>query len=185
MKDSRWPTQQELMEYVDGALDPQRFLEIDQLVVGSSKLRKEIAMLKMMRQSIAADVIAPRRSFTADIMSEIDPVIRPSVWYRLANNSSNIFAMTLVLSMIGIVLFAGPGTSHGERSIIANAMDSYSSAVSSVMEALGSRTKEVSQPITKLGQSSSGKLLLIATGIFFLFAVLDETLGKRYFRIRK
>ncbi len=185
MKDSRWPTQQELMEYVDGALDPQRFLEIDQLAVASARLRNEIALLKKMRQSVAADVISPRAGFTAKVMSEIDPVVRTSVWYRLANNSSNIFAMTLVLSMIGIVLFAGPGTSHGERSIITNVMDSYSSAVSSVMDALGSRTKEVSQPITKLGQSSSGKLLFIATGIFFLFAVLDETLGKRYFRIRK
>ena len=185
MKDSRWPTQQELMEYVDGALDPQRFLEIDQLVSVSAALKKEIALLKMMRESIASDIVAPGRRFNANVMAQILPAEQTSVWFRLANSSSKIFAMALVLTMIGIVLTSGPGTRANERSIITQAMDSYSSAVTSVLDGLSSRTKEYSRPLTQIGQSGSGKFLLMAVGIFFLFAAADELIGKRYSRLRK
>ncbi len=185
MNDPRWPTHQEMTEYVDGAIDPQRFLEIDQLAKRSSALRNEIALLKKMRESIGGQIIATGRNFNHDVMSQIVPQEHGSLWYRLASSSSKVFAMTLVLSLIGIVLFSGPAARQHDRTMVTRAMEVYSSAVTTVLGSIHSMTKGYSQPITQLGQGGTGKFLLMAVGIFFLFAAADEVIGKRYSRFRK
>ncbi len=183
MKDSRWPTQQELMEYVDGALAPQRFLEIDQMLLNSVKLQREVTLLRMMRQSVARTIISPHRNFTDNVLAEVDPQSTTSFWYRMADNSSNIFAMVIVLSLIGMVILSVPGAAHTEKSIISKTMDSYSSVISSAIDGINNWTTQYAGPVQRMTETFSGKLMLIALGVFFLFAAVDEVIGKRYFRI--
>ncbi|MFZ4619298.1 MAG: hypothetical protein ACOYNS_01970 [Bacteroidota bacterium] len=183
MNDPRRPTQQELMEYVDGTLDPQRFLEIDHICTNSRKLQREVALLRMMRLSVSRTIIPANRNFAADILSEVDPKRRTSFWYRMADNSSNIFAMVMVLSLVGMVILSVPGAAHTEKSAIAKTMDSYSSVISSTIDGVNNWTKHYAGPVHRINETFSGKLMLIAFGILFLFAAFDEVIGKRFFRV--
>ncbi len=178
------PTQQELMEFVDGTLPPERFREIEHMAVTSAAVRREIALHRMMRKSVAGSVTAPGRNFTAGIMTEIVPQRKNSFWLRLAGNSSNIFAMVLVLSLIGIVLTSAPGTQNSGKGIITKTMESYTNAWSSVMDTVSGWGKQYSEPVQQISTTSSGKLMLLALSVFIIFAVLDELFGKRFIQLR-
>ena len=112
------PTEQELMEYVDGTLFPPRFREVEMLAAKSKQIQSEIALLQAIRRSVRSEAAAtPSKHFTEQVMSELFPAKRDSLWYRIVKNSSNIFAMALVLSMVGIVLLSTPGGRKTEGNI--------------------------------------------------------------------
>ena len=179
------PTQQELMEYVDGTLVPQRFLEIDQLVSTSRRLQNEVSLIQTLRKTMRSGMlIAPSKTLTAKVMAEILPGRQESLWFRLAKNSSNVFAMILVLSLIGIVLVSTPATPKSETSIFTKTIESYSTAFSSVFESFSHWSKQYTQPVGEITRTPSGKFMLLGLAAFVIFIAVDELLGKKYFHAR-
>jgi hypothetical protein len=179
------PTQQELMEYVDGTLVPQRFREIEILVSQSGHLQHEISLLKAMRRSVQQNMmVSPSKRFTANVMNELLPIKKETFWFQLAKNSSNLFAMILVLSMIGIVLSSGSGGTKNGSNFFTKGVESYSSAYNSVVESVSGWKKQYSQPVGELTKSPSGKFILIGLTAFFLFTIVDELIGKKFFHAR-
>ncbi|MFA6470150.1 MAG: hypothetical protein WCW35_14740 [Bacteroidota bacterium] len=179
------PTQQELMEFVDGTLPPQRFREIEFHISNSTQLQNEIALIRAMRTTVHREtLVAPSKRFTEHVMNEILPLEHESLWMRLAKNSSNLFAMVLVLSMIGIVMVSGPGTAKNDTNIVTKSIDSYSAAYNSIMENISGWANQFIQPAQQVTTTSSGKFLLLGLAAFFLFMILDEIVGKKYFHAR-
>lgn len=179
------PTQQELMEYVDGTLAPHRFLEIDQLVSTSRRLQNEVSLMQTMRKTLRNDLlISPSKTITAKVMAEILHGRQESLWLRLVKNSSNMFAMILVLSLIGIVLVSTPATPKSDTSIFTKSIESYSTAFHSVLESFSQWTKQYTQPVGEITKTSSGKFMLLGLMAFVIFIALDELLGKKYFHAR-
>jgi len=177
------PTQQELMEYVDGTLPPQRFLEIEQLVSQSRRLQNEVALMQTMQKTLQYDTIVyPSKKFMANVMNEITPGKQESLWFRLAKNSSNVFAMILVLSLIGIVLVSNPSGQKDEWNLLTKGVESYSTAFNTVSETVYHWTKQYSQPVEEIAKSSSGKFMLLGIMAFVIFIAVDELLGKKYFQ---
>lgn len=181
----RRPTQHELMEFVDGTLLPQRFQEIESMAAQSRTLQHEIAMVTAVRKAVRDQAAIPTsKKFTVNVMNEILPAREASLWFRLAKNSSNLFAMVLVLSMIGIVLVSGPGGSKNEAEQITKSVELYSTVYTSLVEGISDLTKQFSQPVAKVSKSPSGRFMIMGIAAFCLFLALDELLGKKYFRAR-
>lgn len=181
----RRPAQQELMEFVDGTLPPDRFREVEQLVSQSRRLQSEVRLLQAMRRTVYEDrSVTVSKKFTAGVMSEVLPVRQDSLWLRLAKNSSNLFAMVLVLSMIGIVLVSGPGKTQNNSNIFSKTMESYTAAYESAQQNISGWTKQFIQPVDHATSTPSGKFLLIGLAAFIIVVIADEVLGKRFFQAR-
>ncbi|MFA5833780.1 MAG: hypothetical protein WDA22_09925 [Bacteroidota bacterium] len=179
------PTRQELMEFVDGTLTPQRFLEIEQLVSQSHRLQHEVALMQTLRKTLQYDTIVfPSKKFTMNVMNEIVPGKQESLWFRLAKNSSNVFAMILVLSLIGIALVSNPSGQKNEANLFSKSVELYSTAFNSVSETISHWTKQYTQPVGEIAKSSSGKFMLLGVMAFVIFIAVDELLGKKYFQAR-
>lgn len=179
------PTMQELMEYVDGTLQPLRYQEVEKLISTSPKLQNEILLLKSMRTAVQNDALVfPSKKFTSHVMKEIIPTQQESFWFQLVKNSSNMFAMVLVLSMIGIVLALGPAGTKNNSNLITKSIESYSSTYNSVVESFSHWTKPYAQPIDHIAKSSSGKFLYLGLAAFFIFMIVDGVLNKKYFHAR-
>jgi len=179
------PTLQELMEYVDGTLHPMRYQEIDVMVSKSSHLQKEIALLKAMQKTVRNDIaVSPSKRFVSNVMKEVVPVKEESLWLRALKNSSNLFAMVLVLSMIGIVLVSSPASSSSGSNVLTKNMESYSIAYNSAIETIASWTKQYTHPVNQAAKTTSGKFFLIGLSAFFIFIIVDEFFSKRYFHPR-
>ena len=91
------PTQQEMMDFVDGTLSSQRHKEIEHLISLHPHLQKHRALLQAFRRTVGRELIeSPAKNFTSNVMNDIIPAPRRSVIQTIAGNSSNIFAMVLV-----------------------------------------------------------------------------------------
>jgi hypothetical protein len=178
------PTPQELMEYIDGTLAPVRYREVEQLVAQSPRLRSEVTLLQAMRRVVREDTVRPSGNFTAGVMNELLPVRKESLWFRLAKNSSNLFAMVLVLSMIGIVMVSGPGKTQRDADLFSTTVESYATAYNMAVQNVSAWMEQFVRPVNQVAATSSGKFLLIGLGVFFLFVVADELFGKRFFHAR-
>lgn len=184
------PTYRELMEFVDGTLPEKRHHEVGLLISQSPRLQKEVALLKSMDSTLRSDITeAASKNFTHDVMLEIHPLAFEPLWQRVLKNSSNIFAMVLVLTLIGIVFVSGPGSGLRDDNIIARSIDSYSAAYSTTTNAFSQWFQQMTQPVNQtINQTVTiipGKSLLIGLAALFIFFIVDETLGKKYFHFHR
>lgn len=173
------PTLQELMEYLDGTLEPSRYREVESMITRSRNLQKEIEMLTAARTVVRTERIAPSKKFTAEIMNEIMPQQHESLWFRLAKNSSNVFAMAVVLTLIAIVLVSSSPASSSTANQISAAFNSVSESYNSAFGRVALFVQEYARPFDVIVKTPSGKMLFIALFIFALYAVIDELFGKR------
>ena len=138
-----------------------------------------------MKKTIQTEtIILPSKNFTAEVMKEIFPAKQETMAYRLLKNSSNIFAMVLVLSLIGIVLFSSPNSSTSAAYPLSQSVDSFARFYDSATGYAIEWTKQYTQPLDKASRTTSGKIVFIALIIFSLFIVVDEIIGKKYFHAR-
>lgn len=173
------PTLQELMEYVDGTLEPARMRDVERMVARSKHLRKEIELLTAMRTAVNRERIEPSGTFTSGIMKSILPHRHESFWFRLVKNSSNVFAMVVVLSLIGVVLVSSTAPSSSGANQLTTVFNSLSGSYNSTVSQISSFVQEYTRPFDGAMKTTSGKMLFIGLFIFSLLAILDEFFGKR------
>jgi hypothetical protein len=138
-----------------------------------------------MRRTVHEDrSVTVSQKFTAGVMNEVLPVRQDALWLRLAKNSSNLFAMVLVLSMIGIVLVSGPGKTQSNTNIFSKTMESYAAAYESAQQNISGWTKQFIRPEDHTTSTPSGKFLLMGLAAFIIVVIADEVLGKRFFQAR-
>jgi len=179
------PTVEELMEYLDGTLTPLRYNEIEIMISKSSGLQKEILLLKAIQKTVQNDIaVSPTRKFTAHVMKEILPAQQESFWLRAIKNSSNIFAMVLVLSMIGIALVSNPSSSTGGTSALSKNIEAYSATYNTVIDAFSNWTEQYTHPVNQAVNTPSGKFFIMGLFAFFVLMIIDEFFGNRYFHSR-
>jgi len=178
------PSQQELMEFADGTLSPVRYREVEQLVAQSHRLQSEVKLLRSLRRTIQQEAEQPSKKFTENVMFELAPVRQETLWMKIAKNSSSLFAMVLVLSMIGIVFVAGPGKTQSESNLFTKTVESYATAYDTALQNIGVWMQKISQPVNHAASTPSGKFLFIGLAIFFVVVIVDEILGKRFFHAR-
>jgi hypothetical protein len=155
------------------------------MISKSSGLQKEILLLKAIQKTVRNDIAAsPTRKFTVHVMNEILPVQQETFLLRAIKNSSNIFAMVLVLSMIGIALVSNPSSSTGSTSALSKKIESYSATYNTVIEAISNWIKQYTHPVNQAVNTTSGKFFIIGLFAFFVFTIIDEFFGNRYFHSR-
>lgn len=172
------PTLQELMDYVDGTLEPSQAQVIEQMIAHSKRLQYEITLLKTMKETIGHTHIAPSKSFTRNVMNEIQPY-QESLWFTVIKNSSHAFAMLLVLSLIGIVLFSSPGAESITEKQVSNMYHSIAGSFRSVSQELTVLMTQYSKPFDVVVKTTSGRMLFIGLFIFALYIIVDEVFVKK------
>lgn len=178
------PTYQELMQYVDGTLETERRHEMERVIARSSSLRKEIEILEAMKTAVMEDrVVAPRR-FTEMVMSDIVPQRHEAWWYRIVRNSSNVFALIIVLTMIIFTLTQTSGGDHLSQSVYTRQWESLSPSYTQFAREFTGSMNRVLNPIGEASGTTAGKLVALGATIFFFYVFIDGVLQRRL-RIRK
>lgn len=175
-------TYQELMEYCDGRMTTDRAREMEQRIAGSPRLQQEVRLIRSLERSVRAEMSAPVPArLRRNVLAAILPARQESFWFRVARNSSGLFAMAIVLTMVGIVIASGPGTGTREHTLIPSAIQSYRTLYDGAVDRIAEWSSRSLQPVSHTVNSPFGKFLLVGLSIFILFIVLDEVVGKRYF----
>lgn len=166
------------MEYVDGTLDPSRAFHIELMVKQLPQLQNEIAMLKAMGETVKGIQHPVPMNFTRRIMDEILPH-KESLWFRFIKNSSNVFAMVIVLSLIGTVLISSTSSTHSTSDYFITLINSFSPTYNEVYAQLSSSIQQFAQPVNSAVKTPSGKILMVGLIIFSLYVIIDEVISKR------
>ena len=176
------PTHQELFDYVDGTMPEERRREIDRMASQYPALQKEIESMKLLESVIQSDGILERTSshFTADVMKEVLPAKKESLLFSVLKNSSNIFAMTIVVALIAISFTLVPDRPVTSSSnIIAQSMDAFTNLYQKAGNLFSQNTREYVQPVNTFADKGIGKLMFIGLGVLFGFGLLDDFLRKK------
>jgi hypothetical protein len=176
------PTHQELFDYIDGTLPEVRRREIDRMASQYPALRKEIESLTLLDSVIRSGEILERTSshFTADVMKDVLPGKSESLLFSVLKNSSNVFAMVIVVALIVISFTLVPNHSVASSSnIISQSMNTFTNLYQSAGNLFSQNTKEYVQPVNTFADKGIGKLLFIGLGVLFGFGLLDDFLRKK------
>ncbi len=175
------PTQQELMDFVDGTLPPSRHREVSTMASNSRHLQLEISILRAVRKTIRhGDIHSPSKSFTPSVMRTILPPVRESLWLRLIKNSSNMFAMIMVLSIIVFAVSMNPEGGNSSSRFISSGIESFTSYQTAASDYVSQWTKTATLPVQTMAKTTAAKILVIGMAAFFLFFVMDELFGKKF-----
>lgn len=179
------PTHQELFEYVDGMLSEERRQEIERMASQYPALQKELESLRRLDTALKSDTIlepAPSH-FTADVMKEILPDKTESLLFSVLKNSSNVFAMGIVVGLIVISFAIVPDRSVASSSnIITQSMNAFTNIYQSAGNIFSQNAKEYVQPVNTFADKGMGKLMVIGLGVLFGFGLLDDFLRKKILR---
>jgi hypothetical protein len=178
------PTYQELISYVDGMLEQERHREIERLITLSPSLQKEIEILATMNTVIRQDRVTVSNRFTDNVMNEVLAHRHEALWYRMVKNSSKIFAMVIVMSMIVITLMYTSEEAPAAQSVYVRQMETLSLSFNRFAQEFTGVLKQVLKPIGNASETSSGKMVALGALIFFFYVVIDGALERRL-RIRK
>ncbi|NUN68790.1 MAG: hypothetical protein HUU02_03665 [Bacteroidetes bacterium] len=174
---------QELMDYCDGRTTPSRTREIEAMIAASYRLQQELRLLRSLDHGVRKDIPSPVPArFTQRVVSALQPSRQELFLYRIARSSSALFAMAMVLAVIGLAVGPDPVTGHPDRSLFSSAVSSFRTVYDGAAERVSGWTTMSLPSVSRSIHLPSGSSLIIGLAVFFLFILLDEMMGKRYHR---
>lgn len=179
------PARKELYDYIDGTLTEERRIEIEILAAGNPKLKNEIRLLRQLHALLRSDEMlepVPGR-FVRQTMSLILPPAKEPFFTVILKNSSNVFALIMVLSMI-IISFQFFSTSSARQpaGTMYESVQLFESAYETASNYLSALTEEYVRPLNGTAAHGFGKFVFTGIAALLGLGLLDELIRKKYFR---
>jgi anti-sigma factor RsiW len=179
-------TNKQIVQFTDGTLDYASQAQCTGHLAICERCRKEIELqktiAKIARHQLAAQ---PASSFVQRVMAQIIPQPQKSWKTRLVDNLGNVFAMAMVLAILGYAV-SNPSLfqlqqQSSQPSIIPQVVtDTYVKLVQSISQ----RTNEVTQQVaTSTGRENSNMISLTIVSLLIL-AAIDQFILKRLMGLR-
>ncbi len=179
-------SQDKLMQYVDGTLSYDEQQEVEQLLTLSDEARREIALYRSLY--IAAkkqEFIMPSNTFVNDVMTRVMPNANESWLFTILRNSSNVFAMIVVLSSIAFFLLNGASAQkQPEQSALAQQVRTIVEAYDTAVRSIPFPTIHFVSSVSNYTNHITGKIFWIGIGTFLFLVGIDKLRERFDFRVR-
>lgn len=179
------PARKELYDYIDGTLTEERRIEIETLAAGNPQLEKEIQLLRRLHALLRSDEMlepVPNR-FVRQTMSLILPPSKESFLDVVLKNSSNVFALIMVLSMMVIAFqFFSTSSARQPAGTLFESVQLFESAYETASNYLSLMTEEYMRPLNGTAAHGFGKFVFTGIAALLGLGLLDELIRKKYFR---
>ena len=178
-------TTKQIVQVVDGTLDYASQTQCASHLAVCERCRHEIDLQKAIaRVTRHQPVVTTSAGFAQRVMMQIVPHVQKSWKTKLVDNLGNIFAMSMVLMILGyavstpaIFQASDPST---QQSIVPPAVsDTYAKMVDSFSKRANDVTKQV---VTSSGNDSTKMISLMVVSLLILGAV-DQFILKRFIRL--
>jgi hypothetical protein len=179
-------TNKQIVQFTDGTLDYASQAQCTGHLAVCERCRKEIELQKIIAKIARHQPAAqPASGFVQRIMEGIAPQPRKTWKTRLVDNLGNVFAMAMVLAILGYAvtnpsLFQLQQQSSSPSIVPQVVTDTYAKFVQSIAQ----RTSEVTQQVaTSTGRENSNIISLTIFSLLIL-AAIDQFILKRYMGMR-
>lgn len=179
-------TTKQVMQFIDGTLDYASQAQCTNHLAVCERCRKEVELQKVIAKAARRQpVVHTSSGFLRKIMTRVVPQ-REKTWKtRLIDNLGNVFAMAMVLAVLGYAitnpaLFKVQEQSSQQSFVSQTFTDTYTKIIQSFSERANAATKQV---VNSTGAGSNMTILLSVLSLFILVA-LDQFVLKRYMGIK-
>ena len=175
------PTRRELQEYADGTLEKSRRHEIDSMLAHLPEARKQLEFFRALSSIVKEDQRKlPSKNFTGDVMGQILPPARSSLATKFFQNSSNVFAMAMVIFVIGFTVIFGTKQYGKDVDLPGGGQwENITAASSSMWNSVVEKIHQYVQPADQYSDVHMNKALVVGLLAFFGYLFVDEIIRKR------
>jgi anti-sigma factor RsiW len=175
-------TTKQVLQFVDGTLDYASQAQCTNHLAVCERCRKEVDFQKAIaKTSRRQPVVRTSSGFVRRVMTRVVPQHEKTWKARVIDNLGNVFAMAMVLTILGYAI-TNPSLfkvqeQSSQQSVIPQSVSAvYAKIVQSVAERADVATKQV---LTSTGTEGNKIILLTVVSLFILVA-LDQFVLKRY-----
>ena len=175
-------TTKQILQFVDGTLDYASQAQCTNHLAVCGRCRKEVELQKVIaKASRHQPVIQTSAGFVRRVMTHIVPRQEKTWKTRMIDNLGNVFAMAMVLAVVGYAvtnpsIFKVQEQSTQQSIIPQTVSDTYAKIVRSFSQRANAATQQV---LTTTGNESNKMISLTVLSLFILIA-LDQFVLKRY-----
>lgn len=175
-------TTKQLMQFIDGTLDYASQAQCTSHLAVCERCRKEVELQKLIVRASRHQPLAKTSSaLVRRVMTRVVPEHEKSWKSRVVDNLGNVFAMAMVLTILGYAIM-NPGLfkvqqESSRQSLVPQSVTAlYAKITQAVSEQASVATKQV---VTSTGTESNKIILLTVISLFILVA-FDQFVLKRY-----
>ncbi|MGB2869892.1 MAG: hypothetical protein WBD36_15695 [Bacteroidota bacterium] len=148
------------------------------------RCRQEVAFQKTL--ALAArnqSLTKPSKGFTARVMSTVLPPVHRSLTSRLLDNLGNLFAMMLVVGVVGYIV-SGPALSSGStaQSETYQLFKGFSDGYATVNQFLSQQSFLAKQKVVET--TSGAKVLLFTIATLLFLAAIDRFVLRQFLKMK-
>ena len=179
-------TTKQILQFVDGTLDYASQAQCTSHLAVCERCRHEVGFQKAVAKVSRHQALVPVSSrFTQNLMAQVVPEMRTSWKTKFVDNLGNVFAMCLVLIILGYAvstpsIFQVTDQAAQPSLIPPVVSDTYAKIVQSFSQRASDASKQV---VTSSGNEST-KTIGLAVISLLILAALDQFVLKRHLGIR-
>ena len=175
-------TTKQILQMVDGTLDYASQAQYTSHLAVCERCRKEIEFQKAVaKASRRQPVVNTSAGFVRNVMHRIVPEQQKSWKTRLVDNLGNIFAMCLVLAILGYAittpsLFQEPEQSSQQSIVPPVVSETYTK----IIDAFSTRAQEATSQLTGTKGNDGTRMVSLMVVSLLLLAAIDQFVIKRF-----
>lgn len=182
-------TTTDVVRFIDGELSQSELTRFAAHLQQCDRCQKELRFQRaLLRVAHETPLVQPRSQFTQRVMEQLVPAKRHAWTQKILNNLGNIFAMMLVLGVLGYALSSPEkwmSMSSDKPSQFAVVVNTYSSYYAGAKQFLGEQaTKLMGERSTNTTPSGAMKVLEMTIVSILALAALDKFVLQRVTRMR-
>lgn len=179
-------TQEEIDGLSDGSLNPEHRARVETHVAACARCARELRLQQNLGKAIAQLPLEKTSvEFTGRLMERILSSQKATVWSRLLLHAGNVFAMMLVLGVIGYVLTTPKLFVKSEQpSAVTKAFKPFQQFYSDARSFLTSRSEQLNQGVLGTSSPHAFRLLTFALITLVVLGAFDRYVIRRIMHLK-
>ncbi|MBI3586026.1 MAG: zf-HC2 domain-containing protein [Ignavibacteriales bacterium] len=179
---------EQVFRYVDGTVQSAERQQLEEHLSYCSRCRREIDLQKNLgRVAQKLPLVKPSARFTERVMTSVLPKSQPTWVTKIINNLGNMFAMILVLGVLGYVLFSPSlkiQTQSSQPSQYSEALKTFSGFYEKFSKAMTTQSAQLTKGVATNSSEGGTKILVFTLVCLIVLGTLDKFVLQKKIRLK-
>jgi len=175
-------TTKQVLQFVDGTLDYASQAQCTNHLAVCAQCRSEVEFQKTLAKvSRRQPTVQPSGQFASRVMGRVFPQKRKTVASTILDNLGNVFAMFVVLTVVGYAIanpsLFTPQDRPAQPSVLSQTI---AATYGKIVQSFAERTKDATQTVVSTSTNDSSRVISMTIMTLLILIVLDQFVLKRY-----
>lgn len=166
----------QILHFVDGAADYATQAQCTNHLAVCERCRKEVEIQKNLSKSARKNPYATSLRFTERVMTRVAPQPGFSWTTKILNNVANVFAMMLVLGVLGYAISSTSSFKLEGSPEFSSLSKSFTDSYTKLKESVQQRTNDLTVKVQPVSSSRSQRFVIFALFALITLGVVDRFL---------